>query len=106
MLTAEQSTRLNRIKNRTTAYEISLRRPDGSIELLCYSCGKSGATLRQVVRKRWDYLQSLAPGAIFGWKRGDTMTLDTVSDGTGFQIRFTGRTQRDAICDGELPFRQ
>jgi hypothetical protein len=97
---ASLESRLLRLKNRRTRYELVAEHPDGRRLLVRY-------TSRLGRRGLFDALQQdsarlcavLGADAIhFGTRAGDGGTMGE------WKIRFTGRTQREAIIDGELQF--
>ena len=100
-LTAAQQVRLARLHNRLTLYEVALTHLDtGERVLLCYT-RKTGRGIR-------DYIGRHAE-AIVAFCGDDTCRLghrrpcDETAIGR-WSIGFTGRTQREAIIGGELPW--
>ena len=93
--------KLAALRNYGTKYEIALKLlSDGREFRVCYSGRKSRSGLLSAVQAAGpDILRvtSMPDDARMEWKDG-AMKLGTVAT-----IRFTGRTQRDAICSGELP---
>ena len=89
--------KLERLKNRSTAYELVATDGDRSV-LICYTARKSFAGILQATLDRGDLLSD-ATGAIdITWNKA---SKSIVTD-NGWQIKLSGRTQRDAICNGEL----
>ncbi len=98
--TPEQLRRIARLKNRDTLYEAEIVRADGARVLLAY-CRKSGSGLREALRKRTEAVVRFLGGPkAITWGRG---TAPVEIEGGG-SIRFSGRTERDAIVEGELPY--
>lgn len=100
--TEKQLRKLSRIKGRATLYEVALVRADGTKVLLAYTNRTSKEGIMSAISQR-----ALAVIAFIGHglidmrmypKRG---TKDIAMDG-GATVTLTGRTQRDAIIDGEL----
>ena len=102
-LTPEQVRRLARLQNRRTCYEVEIVHPDGRRALLCYSEASSMSAVRQAIEKRGRSVIAflgMDDAAAMTWQRGRR----EVRIG-GAIVRFTGRTQRDAIMSGkELPY--
>lgn len=88
--------------NRPTRYELAAKHADGRAYLICYCCGKGRRDVLAAVREpaRASRLVHLAGS--------DDITFGKrVADGArfgGWVINFTGRTQREAIIAGELPY--
>jgi hypothetical protein len=105
MLTEEQIRRLERLRNCWTSYEVELALPDGRRMLVCYTQRRSLAGLREVIRGRWEPLVRAV--GIPGSPIHDTPVM---RDGRAYKfengsvVRFSGRTQREAIISGELPY--
>ncbi len=107
-LTDRQRVRLAALQGRPTSYEIVITRgSDGEKALFCYTprANRSGilAAIRDRSTRLIEWCQQ--PGGpelhINVPARGDGAKV-TLSDGTTLQP--SGRTQRDAIQGGELPF--
>lgn len=101
MLSPEQSAKLERLRLFATRYEVELVHPDGRRVLLGYTARKSRPGLRALARPRvaaiWRWL-GVPQGSETTWaKRGPEIRV-----WGGGAIRFSGRTQRDAIMEGEL----
>lgn len=96
--------RLTRIMNRPTAYELAVTHPDGRSYLVRYTARKSRDGLYDCMVNAADEINALvsnggAPEYFeFAKRAADGATMGA------WAIRFTGRTQRDCICNGELPF--
>ena len=101
MLTAEQTRKLERLQNCATRYEAVVIRQDGEKRLVAYSGRKSRAGLLSAVQQRGQ-----AVIAFLGLSDSDQMTWRNgeFALGTGHAIRWSGRTQRDAIMQGELTY--
>lgn len=104
MLTAEQANRLECRRNRLTRYEVVLVDPDGEKYRLGYTPQPSRRGLLRQARCYGDRVVRVAGLTVnlpFAW-RGKGR-LGFVADlGNGWTIRFTGRTERDAIVGGEI----
>lgn len=92
--------RLDRLHNRPTKYELAITHPNGSSYLIRY-------TNRRNRTGMWDCLYQVAQAItdLTGTDYVDPAWL--VKDGATvgeWTIHFTGRTQRDAIINGELEF--
>lgn len=102
-LSAQQVKRLNSIAHFHTAYEAVVVRGDGTRVLLAYCVRKSGRGLRDALRKRWDAV------CAFLALDDEIATFDVISKNEiraigGGVIRWSGRTERDAIMAGELTY--
>jgi hypothetical protein len=89
------------LKNYATRYEVILTRADGSKALLGYTGRKSRPGLFAVARGKADALIAdlkLGDDSVMTWTKGE-MHFSKVDA----KVSFSGRTQRDAICEGELP---
>lgn len=102
MLTPHQQARLDTIYNRTTRYEITATHEDGRKFLVGYTIHKSRSGLLATMRKRPDQLATaLGLGDSEPWTfKTKPLPRATVA---GWTIGFTGRTERDAIIEGEIP---
>jgi hypothetical protein len=103
MLTTEQIAKLERCRNYATRYEITARHPDGRAFLVCYTPRVSRPGLLKAIQHVGRHiLEKLTVG------ENDVMTWHTKPHvhcrTSGWEIGFTGRTQRDAIMSGEMPF--
>lgn len=92
--------KLIRIRNYGTRYELVASHPDGRKVLVGYTPRRGRSGLFDMLAKNGEAWVKFsgAENITFG-KR--------VSDGAvsgEWSIKFSGRTQRDAICNGELPF--
>jgi len=101
-LSPDQIARLDRLANFATRYEAVLTLPDGRKWLVAYCGRKSRAGLLAAVRERGKAILARLPAeAADGdllWKGGRFVFTG------GTTIAWSGRTQRDAICNGELPY--
>jgi hypothetical protein len=70
--------------------------------LVCYTNRRSTSGLLSVIRERWQQIYRVA-GIPFEEKM-ITVEKKTVKFYNGAIARFSGRTERDAILGGELPF--
>ena len=100
-MTDKQRKQLERIHNRRTMYECAGRLPDGRLVLLMY-CRKSFTGMRDALLDRWDeYIKAHWPKGIMVDSKAWRIGADAIEAGGA---ALTGRTQRDAILEGELPF--
>lgn len=103
-LSAEQMAKLERLRHFGTRYEAVVVRPDGKQALLAY-CGRhSMAGLREALCQRAQaviaFLDAPAGAEVTYPRRGP----QEISITGGGVVRFSGRTQREAIQAGELPY--
>jgi hypothetical protein len=111
MMNANTVAKLNALKNRSTKYEMLLVHPDGRKALLCYS----GKTWRRVNTYIGDHAQAVVKFCGSEQLRTATTQADfavaTAAGIVGFAVygaigewRIVGtmRTQREAICAGEV----
>lgn len=110
MLTTEQTRKLISMKNRATLYELAAIKGNRQI-LIAYSHSRSRMGLLAAVRKR-------GPEVIMALELTDTDLLEFSKPVRDFSILatrnnarigewavgFTGRTQHDAIVQGELEY--
>ncbi len=77
-------------------YEITISK-DGETYLVCYASGTpSGAILRKIIRKRWDYLQAFTGKAEMSWQvTTKTLGARAQYEFEDWTIRYSGRTQLD-----------
>lgn len=96
---ATTAERLERLKYYATRYELAAINGDTRI-LLVYSYGRGRRAILESARKHGEKLVALTgrQSIDFAKRASDGATMGD------WQIRFTGRTQRDAICSGELPW--
>lgn len=84
-----------------TMYEAKIEHDDYGTYLFMYLGRKSGRGLRDAFRNNHMMIGSFAG-------EGDWFTSEKAADGiesdTGWRIKFTGRTRRDAENEGELPW--
>jgi hypothetical protein len=91
--------KLARLKNRNTRYEIVLTNGKDTKFLVLYTAQHSQSGLRAAVRQRYDAILVITGGELpFAAKRSD------IFGGNEWRCLFSGRTQREAIITGELPF--
>lgn len=106
---AEQATitaKLARLHNRGTAYELAMSRtlPDGTKDarLVAYTPRRNRNGLFDACcdKRRVDYLMKLtgSDNLRFGKRVVDGATMGE------WTVNFSGRTQREAIIEGELPY--
>jgi hypothetical protein len=102
LMTMSKTEQLARIQNRHTAYEVAAVK-DGQRILILYTIHKSRHGLLSACRK---YGEDVVK--VLGIRETD-MLIPAKRAADGFtlgawSVRFTGRTQREAIIEGELPF--
>jgi len=95
--------KLEAIRHYATRYEIALSFADGRKMLVCYTPRKNKAGLRDAILSRGKAILAQMPD-LSDDARMTYAAATGFSLGNGCRIYFTGRTQRDAICNGELPF--
>lgn len=95
--------KLERIQNYATRYEVALSLADGRKLLVCYTPRKNRSGLLSALQDRGKailaHLPDLSDDAALTYAASTGFDL-----GDGHRVHFTGRTQRDAICSGELDF--
>lgn len=98
-MTTEQQTKLARIQRYATRYELVLEH-DGARYLVQYTSQRSRRGLLASARTMADHIVRIAGG--------DEITFASrAADGAmvnGWKLHFSGRTQRECILAGELPF--
>lgn len=102
-LTAEQMAKLARMRDCSTLYEAVIVRPDGAKCLLAYCGQHSKRGLQMALQTRGEHavrFLGVAPDARVTVERG---SQDLRITGGGI-VRFSGRTKRDAIMEGELAY--
>lgn len=91
--------KLARLKNYQTRYECVMTNGNQTY-LLAYSSGRSRDNMLKIVRSRGERIVEIT--------HSESITFGTkVADGAvcgDWKIKFTGRTQRDCILEGEHPF--
>jgi hypothetical protein len=99
-MTDAQRRRLESLRHHHTLYEVALISPEGAKHLLCYT-ERSGRRLRAAVVKRAArVLATIADdGAVVTAVTKESLTLTG-----GWVVRFTGRTERESIINGALPY--
>jgi hypothetical protein len=102
MLTEMQKAKLKSLTSSRTRYEVEMVASSGFRYLIAYTARRSFRGLLDVVRQR---------GAVILRVLGLPEDTRVERDGAGALrfpdgtiVRFSGRTQRDAIVFGELPF--
>jgi hypothetical protein len=101
MLTSTQLAKLARIKNYSTRYELIVEN-DGIRHLVVYTPRRNRQGLISAIECSVAHGLSALTGvdSITFSKRGDEPSAIVGK----WRIRFSGRTQRDAIIQGELPW--
>lgn len=95
---AEIERKLARLKNYRTRYEVVFTNGTEKF-LLLYTAMNSYRGLHAACRQRYDALLHITGGvAPYAAKSADQFS------GTEWRAIFSGRTQREAIMGGELPF--
>jgi hypothetical protein len=98
---ARTTERLDSLRNRATLYELAMIRGEERI-LIAYSQRKGRRDIFKAVaadhRVRQVTARTGTDQIDFAKRTADGATMG------GWAIRFTGRTQRDAIIEGELPY--
>lgn len=100
-LTENQIAKLTALQNYATKYEIVIEIADGRKLRVAYSGRKSKTGILSAVQKIGPQivaLTSMPDDARMEWSKG-AMKLGNVAT-----IKFSGRTQRDAIMSGELAY--
>jgi hypothetical protein len=92
--------RLARLSNRRTRYELAAQGADGRRVLIAYCARRTRGGLLDACRGRAAQVVALtgSPEIVFGRRAADGATAGAWS------IVWTGRTERDAITEGELEF--
>lgn len=98
-MTNELQKKLERLANRSTAYELAAIHPDGRRVLIAYS-RKGRRGIFSAVRNRGEAVAALCQSQEFAFAK---RAADGATCGE-WSIRFTGRTQRDAYVEGELTY--
>jgi hypothetical protein len=91
--------KLARLKNRSTRYEIVLTNGTGTKFLVLYTAQHSYRGLVAAIRQRYDAILARTGGEL-----PNAAKPGQVFVGNEWRCFFSGRTQRDAIIAGELPF--
>jgi len=115
-MTAELTNRLNRLKNRSTGYEMALEGPNGERYLICYLHGPSHSHAIRALTKpvdaetqqtRLDWISKIAGADTETWRtptKRTTVWECIAESNNGWKVRLTHRTQREAYIAGELPY--
>ena len=93
--------KLNRIKNHSTKYELILAKGDEKY-LVVYTPRRTRTGIMAATPDRHQQLQRII-GSDLSEARFAPRSRDGVIIGE-WRLYFTGRTQRDAYIEGELPF--
>ncbi len=98
-MTENQTVKLKAIKNRATRYELVLSSEGSHQKLrLCYTGRKNRSGLMAAIRANGPELVKLTGASDFQLSKGPAATLGS------WRLAFSGRTQREAIIAGELPW--
>lgn len=102
-LSPEQLRRVARLHNRHTLYEAEIIRPDGTKALLAYCGRRSKQGLIEALDKRAPHALRFLGAPRHARVERERGSPDVKIEGGGM-IRFSGRTQREAIIEGELQY--
>ena len=99
-MTATLEARLERLKNYRTRYELVAEHPDGRRVLVRYTSRDNRRGLYGALTQDCEGICAFfgTDAITFGKRSADGATMGE------WRLRFTGRTQREAILAGELPF--
>lgn len=100
-MTTNQAAKLQAIKNRATRYEVVLTNNGDVCRLVGYTARQSRGGLLALVRANGPALLAitkLSEGAKFSWQGTRAASLGE----NGWIVKFTGRTQREAVLIGEF----
>lgn len=100
-MNSTQIEKLQSLRNYGTAYEVEIRMPNGEKFLLCYIAGKSYSKLYRAAANRFDSLRARFDNSDFVVALPESIVPD---DSKYPIITYSGRTQREAIIAGEIPF--
>jgi hypothetical protein len=92
--------RLARLANHHTRYELIAVSPEGRRVLLGYTARRSRSGLRAMLRQNAPSVVAVCGSDSFGLAK---RAADGATVGA-WRVVFSGRTQREAIIAGELPF--
>ena len=102
-MTNEQFSKLEAIQRRATRYELAAIHGDGTTRVLIgYTSRQSRSGIMAKCRQHGELVCKLTCPTgeeIMSWPKPASSGMRIGSD---WSIRFTGRTQRDAILEGEL----
>jgi TnpA family transposase len=98
-MTTTMEAKLARLKNYATRYELAMTRGSESY-LVTYATSRSRGTIFKAVARFGPKVVALTGDEELHFAR---KSADGATTGE-WTIRYTGRTQRDAILGGELPF--
>jgi hypothetical protein len=99
-MTPEIEAKLERLKNYHTRYEVIMERGTERV-LVVYMHNQSYRRLREAVVEKINPIQTFAGASVYEEAMGRGKRSLAAGD---WRIRFSGRTQREAILQGELPF--
>lgn len=105
---SDKQSKLLRFKTRASRYEIVLIAPSGETHLVRYTPRRTFQGLYNCVRDAWMRIQ-IVTGVSEPWTIRDTFggkqrNAATSLISQGWTVRFSGRTQREAICTTEHQF--
>lgn len=94
-MTKEQKLRLKEIENHTTDYEVVMT--DGTTTyLITYTSPPTFEMMVRSMRCVAGEINDVAPSPV--WERGNRILAGT------FELKYSGRTEREAILEGEHPY--
>lgn len=102
----EATARLQALHRRPTRYELVAESPSGERTLLGYSVRRTRAVmlgLAQEHGKELVALMELGDDTGIQFERDPTPAAPVMMVANSWRIRYTGRTERCAIIEGELP---
>lgn len=97
-MTPDRAKRLAQLVNERTAYEIAINATDGRRFRICYSERRTVQCLLANMRAKGAVLATLIDD-----EDGDLRRAGPAYVAPTWRIGYTGRTQRQAIQEGELP---
>jgi len=105
MLTEQQMAKLEAERYRATKYEVVIQRTGGEKQLLVYTANKSVQSLRSIIHARGEAILRAydLPSSAAMTYNGLAATPRFLIGGD-VEIYVSGRTKREAITEGELPF--
>lgn len=102
-LSTDQLRRLDALANRPTLYEAVVVRGDGRCALLAYCPAKTKGALARVLASRASLVQQFVRAPV-GTPATPVAGFPEIVLGRWGRVELSGRTKRDAICDGEHPY--
>lgn len=99
----ERLAKLARLKNRRTRYEIIATKGDAKV-LVGYSARTGRRGLLSMLQQNGEAWTRFVGSNPKDCNISFRTPASAGADCEGWHIRFSGRTQRDSICSGEVPF--